>query len=104
MYKMHATFSAFLIALLLCGTQGKTTLKPTSIGLPPVHDMLANFIPQDKIREIQQSHLNDDDGFKAAVLYLQGEEWKTLVSSVLNSTEFGKFSEMALKVPYVRFI
>lgn len=62
-----------------------------------LHKVMEVF-PIKKVEEIQQDHLQKDEGFKAAVLYLQSEEWKNLVSSVLRSPQFLNFAQMTQKV------
>ncbi|XP_066257796.1 uncharacterized protein [Euwallacea similis] len=88
-----------LIYASICGTRAvANTTKPSSTNpnASLMHQVL-QVIPLVKIEEIENNHLQTDEGFKSAVLYLQSEEWKGLVGVVEKSAEFHRFAEMALK-------
>lgn len=72
-----------------------TSSYPTTTATgAPISDTwldVLNLIPRDKITEIAESHLKDDQGFMAAIKYMQGDEWKNLVETVKSKSEWIKF-------------
>lgn len=98
---MHHTALLLVVASLFVGIKAFTTGPPPpelAVGnYSLVHDVL-RILPMDELEAIQEAHLKTDEGFQAAVLYLQGQEWRRLVNRVLKSPEYKKFAEMTLKV------
>ncbi|XP_076262802.1 uncharacterized protein LOC143197893 [Rhynchophorus ferrugineus] len=60
------------------------------------HDIL-KVIPADKVKEIENNHLKNDEGFRAAISYLQSSNWTDLVGQVLKTPEYKEFEKMAAK-------
>lgn len=92
--------------LLLIALSSSWVIQSASIpdASPSFLHKAMEVFPLKKIEEIQNEHLQKDDGFKAAVLYLQSEEWKKLVNSVLRSPQFSNFAQMTQKVFYTSFL
>lgn len=88
------------LLLLLIALSNSWVIQGASIpdASPSFLHKAMQVFPLKKIEEVQQEHLQKDEGFKAAVLYLQSEEWKKLVNSVLRSPQFLNFANMTQKV------
>lgn len=88
------------LLLLLIALSNSWAIQGASIpdASPSFLHKAMQVFPLKKIEEVQQEHLQKDEGFKAAVLYLQSEEWKKLVNSVLRSPQFLNFANMTQKV------
>ncbi|KAL1501726.1 hypothetical protein ABEB36_007002 [Hypothenemus hampei] len=80
------TFISLFLGVALCPIKNESSLT----RIPPL-------IPKTTLEEIYQKHLESDEGFKAAILYFQGDEWNNLIKATINSPEYAKVNEMALK-------
>nr|XP_023013752.1 uncharacterized protein LOC111503631 [Leptinotarsa decemlineata] len=64
-----------------------TTARPIS---EEFKDILA-LIPRDQITKLAEEHLETDESFKAAVEYMQSDEWILLVETVKSKPEWKAF-------------
>ncbi|XP_060520524.1 uncharacterized protein LOC132698473 [Cylas formicarius] len=73
---------------------GNVLTYPTGISVgDKVHDII-DLIPKERISELAQQHMQNDEGFKAAIFYLQGKEWNDLLDALMQKPEFIKFEEI----------
>ncbi|KAJ8954871.1 hypothetical protein NQ318_016806 [Aromia moschata] len=89
----------FLIAIvaLLCNVSVAVPPKTKASEAPPAPSNetleqqlkdIGALLPKDLMQDIAQKHLKTDEEFKAAIKYMQGEEWVKLVETVRNKSEW----------------
>ncbi|KAJ8939744.1 hypothetical protein NQ314_011030 [Rhamnusium bicolor] len=49
---------------------------------------LKSLIPKERVRNITYEHLETDQNFKAAIKYMQSEEWKDLIEAIRDKPEW----------------
>nr|CAH7732510.1 unnamed protein product [Callosobruchus chinensis] len=96
--KTALTLFATLLVYVVFGQEQETTVVPLDIDhVKEELTEIINLIPRDNITDIANSHLAHDEGFKAAIRYMQQPEWRAMVDSIRANPKWIAFKEVVSK-------
>nr|CAI5864928.1 unnamed protein product [Callosobruchus analis] len=97
--RITLTVLATLLVYVVFGQEQETTIVPFDVDEAKKElSEVIHLIPSDKITEIANSHLAHDEGFKAAIRYMQQPEWRALVDSIRVNPKWIAFKERVSKI------
>ncbi|VEN54119.1 unnamed protein product [Callosobruchus maculatus] len=96
--KVSLTLFATLLVYVVFGLEPETTVVPLDKDqVKEELNEIISLIPRDNITEIANSHLAHDEGFRAAIYYMQQPEWRAMVDSIRANPKWIAFKEMVSK-------
>nr|CAI5864927.1 unnamed protein product [Callosobruchus analis] len=96
--KITLTLFATLLVYVSFGQEQETTIVPFDLDEAKKElSEVIHLIPRENITEIANSHLAHDEGFKAAIRYMQQPEWRALVDSIRVNPKWIAFKERVSK-------